>query len=1029
LFTWESGSNIIHQSGIYGEINISGSISTYSDISDNDTVSIAISDNIISFNNGFVNESDQENATRSDINYDIQISEHALLAVSVIRGPYLQKGTSTSMVVRWRTATATESVIDYGTTLGNLNQKISDLTTKTEHEIEITGLVANTVYYYRISDSSEVLIPEASDMYFKTHPIAGSSQPFTFWVLGDPGTADENQRAVRDAFYDYIGTDVIDGILFLGDNAYEDGTDSEFQSALFDIYDQRLKNSIAWLSYGNHDGHLADAESQTGPYFDIFTFPKSGESGGMPSGTEAYYSFDYGNVHFIVLESYETDRSIGGDMYNWAVSDIQNTMQDWIIAFWHHPPYSKGSHDSDTESRLEEMRENFLPMLENYGVDLVLAGHSHSYERSFFLNSHYSTSDTFDSTTHTIGNNGYGDGQIDGAGAYEKTTSGADAGKGAVYVVAGSSGKLANVSNHNAMAVSLNQLGSCVIEVDSYELHVKFISETGAINDYFTIQKECIAEGCNERPSPPDTIISYHDSLTQNSFYFSWESVSYADGYYVDISSDTFKTFTNGNHNLLVNDTILSVDNLESGKAYQIRVKSYNEYGESEFSDTVEIITCYPKISDINLSITDECNASGNGHIQINLEGGESPIFTSFNNISFDTLLTYSNLNEGNYDLYITDMNRCESLRDTINISFNISNLTVPKPEIILNGNQNICLGEQTELMTNGIYDFYYWTNLDYEELSDSSKMITSTEGYYYLEATLYGCKSRSDTIFINTMDTYQEQQICVVTVDQVKEKNKITWSKRPDNFINQINIYKEIGTDVYNPIGLIDYDSINFFIDNDSNPVQASERYKISITDECGIESGLSYSHKTIYLQASLGLNNTVNLQWSNYEGFAYSQINILRGSSYDSLELLTTRPANNDTYTDTSPDPDEILYVIEAIAEYTCEDGITGGRTMETYAFTRSNVSNITMTTSLEDELLTLIKLFPNPSDGIMRVEVPKEFGIYDLFIINMNGQIIYYRENLLSNVELDISGIPDGKYLLYLKDFKYSIRFIKE
>jgi hypothetical protein len=569
LFTWESGSNIIHQPGIYGEIGISDSINTYLGIGDNATASIAISYNLITGNNVLAKEINQENATRSDLNFDIQKSEKVAQEVIVIRGPYLQKGTPNSMVVRWRTATATESVIDYGTVLGNLNQKVSDLTAKTEHEIEITGLAANTVYYYRISNSSEVLIPEASDMYFKTHPITGSSHPFTFWALGDAGTANDNQRAVRDAYYNYIGTDVIDGILFLGDNAYKDGNDNEYQSAFFDIYDKRLKNSVAWSTLGNHDGHQADSESQTGPYYDIFTFPKSGESGGTASGTEAYYSFDYGNVHFIVLESYETDRSVGGVMYNWAVSDIQNTMQDWIIAFWHHPPYSKGSHDSDTESALEQMRENFIPLLENNGVDLVLSGHSHSYERSYFLNGHYGTSGTFDSATHTIGVNGYGDGKIDGAGAYEKTTSGADSGKGAVYVVAGSSGKLSDVFNHDAMAVSLYQLGSCIIDVDGNILNVKFISETGAINDYFTIQKDCITGGCNERPFSPYTIISYHDSLTQNSFCLSWKSASYADGYYVDISSDTFKTFTNANHNLLVNDTILSVDNLEPGKAYQ----------------------------------------------------------------------------------------------------------------------------------------------------------------------------------------------------------------------------------------------------------------------------------------------------------------------------------------------------------------------------------------------------------------------------------------------------------------------------
>jgi hypothetical protein len=59
------------------------------------------------------------------------------------------------------------------------------------------------------------------------------------------------------------------------------------------------------------------------------------------------------------------------------------------------PPYTRGSHNSDTETRLIDMRTNFLPILENYGVDLVLPGHSHSYERSYFLDSHYGSSGSF----------------------------------------------------------------------------------------------------------------------------------------------------------------------------------------------------------------------------------------------------------------------------------------------------------------------------------------------------------------------------------------------------------------------------------------------------------------------------------------------------------------------------------------------------------------------------------------------------------------------------------------------------------
>ena len=48
----------------------------------------------------------------------------------------------------------------------------------------------------------------------------------------------------------------------------------------------------------------------------------------------------------------------------WAREDALATDQDWVVAFWHHPPYTKGSHDSDSGSIESDMRENALPILE-----------------------------------------------------------------------------------------------------------------------------------------------------------------------------------------------------------------------------------------------------------------------------------------------------------------------------------------------------------------------------------------------------------------------------------------------------------------------------------------------------------------------------------------------------------------------------------------------------------------------------------------------------------------------------------------
>ena len=158
------------------------------------------------------------------------------------------------------------------------------------------------------------------------------------------------------------------------------------------MYPEMLRKTVLWPAYGNHDGSAADAATNTGPYYDIFTLPKQAEAGGVASGTEAYYSFDYANIHFVELESYETDRSPTGPMLTWLQRDLAANTQPWVIVFFHHPPYSKGSHNSDTEIELIEMRQNALPILENFGVDLVLSGHSHSYERSFLLDSHYGDS-------------------------------------------------------------------------------------------------------------------------------------------------------------------------------------------------------------------------------------------------------------------------------------------------------------------------------------------------------------------------------------------------------------------------------------------------------------------------------------------------------------------------------------------------------------------------------------------------------------------------------------------------------------
>ncbi len=132
------------------------------------------------------------------------------------------------------------------------------------------------------------------------------------------------------------------------------------------------------------------------------------------------------------------------------------------------------------------MRERALPILESGGVDLVLAGHSHSYERSYLIDGHYDLSPTL-ADSMIIDD---GDGRLDGDGVYTKPSSGTAPHEGAVYVVCGSSGKVdSGTFDHPVMPIYREALGSVVLDIDGNQLDAKFIASDGVVQDYFTLVK------------------------------------------------------------------------------------------------------------------------------------------------------------------------------------------------------------------------------------------------------------------------------------------------------------------------------------------------------------------------------------------------------------------------------------------------------------------------------------------------------------------------------------------------------------
>ena len=441
--------------------------------------------NLVTGNNVLAAEVHQINAGSSDIVFGTALLYATNM--NLIRGPYLQNGSHTNVVVRWRTDANSIGRVRYGTNLANLDLFVDEPATTNEHQVNVTGLLPDTKYFYSIGTAATTLAGSNNNHLFVTAPVPGTPRPTRIWIIGDSGTGTSDQINCRNAYETFTGARHTDLWLMLGDNAYDDGTDAEYQATVFQIYTNLLRKSVLWPALGNHDTAQDTALSDNFPYFDIFTLPKNGEAGGFASGSEHYFSFDYGNIHFICLDSMTASFQVtNSPMFIWLTNDLANVTADWTIAFWHHPPYTKGSHDSDAEADLGRIRRVFLPVLEDAGVDLVFAGHSHVYERSFLMDKHYSVSAGYNITNKIDGSSG----NEPTTGAYKKPEGGPASHQGTVYAVVGSSGHATGGSlNHPAMYKSLNFVGSMVLDISTNRLDARFVRLNGTIDDFFTILK------------------------------------------------------------------------------------------------------------------------------------------------------------------------------------------------------------------------------------------------------------------------------------------------------------------------------------------------------------------------------------------------------------------------------------------------------------------------------------------------------------------------------------------------------------
>jgi hypothetical protein len=397
----------------------------------------------------------------------------------IIRGPYLQSLTPTSVLVHWRTDTPTASQVYYQAS-GKVFMA-QDTSRVVDHVLALKHLKPATRYAYQI-DSKQF----SSDRYVVTSPA--TMKPVRIWALGDFGDGSVSQKAVMHSIEKYTAGNRPDAWIWLGDNAYNNGKDEEYQKNVFDVYQQAfLQNLPIYPSPGNHD-YGGKHDPSLPPYFKIFNMPSEGQAGGVASHSESYYSVNYGPVHLIALDT-EMREPSGLQLFDgkglqveWLKADLAANKLPWVVVYFHKPPYSKGSHDSDVELDMKSLREHVNPIFEQYKVDLVIAGHSHVYERSYPMRGHYGINETFDAASHVVAQ-----------GSSKNHYTVGPKGQGVIYVVSGSGGKFGGQRPGYPMKSSIytnNTIGgSVLLDVTKRTFSLKWIQSDGVVGDQFVIEK------------------------------------------------------------------------------------------------------------------------------------------------------------------------------------------------------------------------------------------------------------------------------------------------------------------------------------------------------------------------------------------------------------------------------------------------------------------------------------------------------------------------------------------------------------
>ncbi len=294
----------------------------------------------------------------------------------------------TTQTVTWRTDSAVQAgAVQYGMdrelkerpVAAQVSALKTDLGDENISTATLTGLSPGTRYYYRVGDGSKNWSPTYS---FRTED---NDKQFQFLVFGDSQSGNDKkpdyslwQSTIHNA---YKANPEARFFVEMGD-AVQVGQSMVHWNNWF----AAAKGVIDSISYmpveGNHEcRYLNRTKGDPTLYKSQFNVPHNG-----PYYNNEAYSYDYGNVHFVVLDSQLREKQkINPNLLNdekvWLEKDLRQTTKEWKVVFWHKAPYSTRACRTN-----EAIKAAFNPILDKYHVDMVFNAHDHAYSRTYPIN-------------------------------------------------------------------------------------------------------------------------------------------------------------------------------------------------------------------------------------------------------------------------------------------------------------------------------------------------------------------------------------------------------------------------------------------------------------------------------------------------------------------------------------------------------------------------------------------------------------------------------------------------------------------